>query len=63
MELGERLDRARRHYGPPWPPALARYLEDSEAEITEEVLEDLAYLEAVHEVSWEGREPVVRSGL
>ena len=63
MDLEGRLDRARRCYGPSWPPALARYLAGIEAEITEEVLEDLAYLEAVHEVSWEGREPVVRSGL
>lgn len=61
--IEQRLDRARRCYGPSWPPALGRYLAGSEAELTEEVLEDLAYLEAVYEVSWPGKEPVVRSGL
>lgn len=63
MDLGARLDRARWHYGPSWPPTLARYLSGVEPELTEKVLEDLAYLEAVHEVSWEGREPVFRGGL
>lgn len=63
MDLEGRLDRARRCYGPSWPPALARYLEDSEAKVTEEILEDLAYLEAIHEVSWSGQKPVFRGGL
>lgn len=63
MDLGDRLDRARRCYGPSWPPALGRYLAGVEAELTDEILEDLEYLEAVHEVSWSGRKPVFRSGL
>lgn len=63
MNLGDRLERARRCYGPPWPPALARYLDSSEPKLTAEVLEDLKYLEAIREVSWPGQMPVVRSGL
>lgn len=63
MDLEDRLDRARRCYGSSWPPALARYLEKSVPELTEEILEDLAYLEAVHEVSWSGQKPVFRGGL
>ena len=57
------LDRARRFYGPPWPPALARYLEDPQRGITAQVIEELEFLEAVLEVTWPGKQSVFRSGL
>ena len=63
--IGELLCRARRnHYGPPWPPALTRYLEGAEqGEIPEEVLEELQFLDAVHGVPGPRPDPVFRPGL
>ena len=39
--IGELLSKARAEYGPPWPPALTRYLEGGEeGPVPEEVLEE-----------------------
>lgn len=60
----ELLDRARKEYGPPWPPALDRYLEGGEeGAVPEDVLEELEFLDAVHGVHGERPAPVFRSGL
>ena len=62
--IGELLSKARAEYGPPWPPALTRYLEGGEeGPVPEKVLEELQFLDAVHGVPGPRPDPVFRPGL